>query len=329
LSGTKTSGGKIFKDTMAEKRNLVMGAVRGYNFEQLRPFVVSLKRTTFDGDLVLLWNNLDPETLAALRSNGVKLVHFSYRGSGALNSWSRFWPILAPVVRLCNGSALARKILKSILPLQSARFIAYHDFLAAHPDEYQNVLVTDVRDVLFQADPFSGFKGGLLVFEEDGNVRLADEKMCNAKWVEKLFGPEALARIGRFPILCSGTVMGDSRAMTRYLMEFETLLCRARNVAIGGSDQGLHNYLCRFIMEPWFQVLRNGEGPILTMVPTLKTGVDFQVSGTGLVFDSNGLPVPVLHQYDRHPDLAAGLIRKLVEEEPLPARENALHESST
>ncbi len=93
------------------KPNLIIGAVRSYNFEQLRPFVVSLRHTTFDGDLVLLWNDLSPETLAALKAHGVKLVYFPYRGSGALNSWSRFWPVLAPLVRLCRGSVLARKIL--------------------------------------------------------------------------------------------------------------------------------------------------------------------------------------------------------------------------
>jgi len=311
----------------AFKKNLVIGAVRGYRFEQLRPFVVSLKRTAFNGDLVLLWNSLIPETLAALNDHGVKLVHFSYRGSGALNSWSRFWPALAPIVRLGFGSALARKIFKSILPLQTARFFAYHDFLAAHADEYQHVLMSDVRDVLFQADPFSGFQGGLLVFEEDGKLPLADEKKCNAKWVEELFGPAALAGIGRFPILCSGTIMGDLQAMNRYLKEFEKLLGRARTVATGGSDQGLHNYLCRAIMEPWFQVSKNGAGPVLTMTPTLAAGVDFQISSNGQILDAGGLPVPVLHQYDRHPELAAGLLRKFAEETPASNQEKALRES--
>jgi hypothetical protein len=309
------------------KRNLVLGAVRGYNYERLRPFVVSLKRTAFNGDLVLLWNSLSPETLADLKAQGVKLVHFSYRGSGALNSWSRFWPWLAPIVRIGNGSAWARKILKSILPLQTARFLACHDFLAAHQDEYQNVLITDVRDVLFQADPFSGFKGGLLVFEEDGKFLLADEKLHNAPWVEELFGPEALAKIGRFPILCSGTIMGSVESMIRYLIEFEKLLRRARTVGTGGSDQGLHNYLCRAILDPWFQVSTNGTGPVLTMTPSLQAGADFQVSSNGQILNANGLPVPVLHQYDRHLELAAGLLRKLAEEAPPSNRENALCES--
>src|SRR5580658_8647464 len=139
---------------MEQKPNLILGAVRGYHFEPIRPFVLSLKRTSFNGDLVLLWNNLNADTLQVLERHGVKTVPFSYRGSGALNSWSRFWPVISKIVRPLNGSGLARQILKAILPLQTSRFFHYRDYLAAHRDAYSNVLITDVRDVMFQADPF-------------------------------------------------------------------------------------------------------------------------------------------------------------------------------
>lgn len=305
---------------MAKKRNLVVGAVRGYGFTQLQPFVVSLKQTSFDGDLVLLWSDLSAQTRADLQAHGVKLVPFSYRGSGALNSWSRFWPVLGPVVRLFRGSALAHLILKTILPLQSARFLAYRDFWVAHREAYQNVLITDVRDVLFQGDPFASFKGGLLVFEEDGGFPLGDEKMFNAPWIEDLFGLEALAEMGHFPILCSGTTMGDSESLIRYLTGFELLLCRAQTIGAGGSDQGVHNYLCRHIMQPWFQVAKNGEGPVLSMVPTLRRGIDFEIADNGVLLNSNGSLVPVLHQYDRHQDLATVLLRR----QGCPAPEKSL-----
>ena len=300
---------------MREKRNLVLGVVRGYSFEQLQPFVCSLEHTAFNGDLVLLWNSLSPETQKVLQSHGVKLVHFPYRSSGTLNSWSRFWPLLAPIVRLWPDSGLARKILKSIVHFMYVRFFVCRDFLVSNQEVYQNVLITDVRDVIFQADPFFGFKNGLMVFEEDARLPLAEEKMCNAPWVEETFGPEALSQIGRYPILCAGTTIGDVPSMIHYLTLFEKLLCRVNKIANGG-DQGIHNYLCRHIMKTKAVVSKNGDGPILTMVPSLKMGVDFSVSENGLVLNSNGSLVPVLHQYDRHPDLAASLIWKFVNGSP-------------
>jgi len=47
------------------------------------------------------------------------------------------------------------------------------------------------------------------------------------------------------------------------------------------------------------------------MVSTVKEGIDYKVSDVGQILNLNGLPIPVLHQYDRHPELAASLIRKL------------------
>jgi hypothetical protein len=204
-------------------------------------------------------------------------------------------------------------MLRYIAPLQTARFFYYRDFLTAHESEYRNALLTDVRDVFFQDDPFVGFNGELTVFEEDANLRLADDKKFNAPWIEQLFGPLALAQLGQFPILCSGTILGTIEALLRFLEEFEKLLIRAKSIAAAGSDQGVHNYLCRLLIESSVQVSKNNFGPVLTMRPALKDGVDFTLSSRGQVLDLNGTVIPVLHQYDRHPELASSLIRKLAD----------------
>src|SRR5580658_3365377 len=125
--------------------NLVVGAVRGYDFEQLRPFVLSLKRTSFRGDLVLLWNNLASDTLETLKQHGVNLVHFPYRGSGAVNSWGRFWPWLRPLLRGPVGDPFRTTVYKRILNLAFVRYLFALEFIEAHREKYQNILLTDVR----------------------------------------------------------------------------------------------------------------------------------------------------------------------------------------
>ncbi len=294
-------------------KNLVLGAVRGYTFEQLRPFVVSLRRSGFSGDLVLLWNTLSLETLAALGAHGVKLVPFRYRGSGTLNSWSRFWPWLSRLLPLLGNSWVAREILKAILPLQTVRFLHYHDYISAHCGDYDKVFITDVRDVFFQTDPFAGFEAGVGVFEE-GDVRLiGEEREYNARWVEELFGRHEMERIAGYPVLCSGTIIGETGAILNYFERFEALLREARKVETGGSDQGVHNYLCRVVAPESVSVCKNGRTQVLTMGPQLKLGEDFKISSNGAICVSNGAPVPVLHQYDRHPALEA-LFRQSVAE---------------
>ncbi len=47
------------------------------------------------------------------------------------------------------------------------RFILYYEFLAEHRGEFENVLLTDSRDIFFQRDPFADNLGpGLHCFLE-------------------------------------------------------------------------------------------------------------------------------------------------------------------
>ena len=259
----------------AAMRNLILGAVRSYSFEQVRPFVASSRRTAFDGDVVLLWNKLSPETLACATRSWRQIGAVRLPGKQRHNSRSRYWPVVRPLARVLNGTQAARRLLKYVLPLQTARFLAYHEFLAAHAADYRHVLLTDVRDVLFQDDPFLGFEGGLSVFEEDASALLVEERAYNARWVEELFGRQALARFGRLPILCSGTIMGTTEAVLHYLQAFERMLLQTKRIGSAGSDQGLHNYLCRFVIDPPCHVVTNGHGTIMTMGLVARGAVDF------------------------------------------------------
>lgn len=293
------------------KKNLILGAIRGYMADQLRPFIASLERVGFSGDVVFLWNAVDADSRRELTQAGIKLVHMNYRGNGTLNSWSRFWPTVAPVISATHSWGAARHFFKSLLPLQTVRFFEYRDFLAKHAATYGNVLITDVRDVIFQEDPFCGFDSGLAVFEEDSQIALADETVANAPWVSHLFGPDALKKIGRFPILCSGTTMGDSQGMLDYLAAFEALSFRAREIGAAGSDQGIHNYLCRAETPPGMHVVPNGSGPVLTMSATMQLDRDFSFDSNRQILNSKGAIAPLLHQYDRHPKVAAALLARL------------------
>jgi hypothetical protein len=296
---------------MQTKKNAVIGAVRSYRFDQIEPFVLSLKKTGFSGDLVLLWNRLTKETRQKLTEAGVKLIHFPYRGSGAHNSLSRFWPFLRPLVAAMPSSLISRAILQTILPLQTSRFFAYRDFLEKHKEEYENVLITDVRDVFFQQDPFITFRSGLMVFEEDHCLSLGEETAYNASWIVELFGKEELAAIAHHPILCSGTSMGRIDYMLRYLAKFERLTAMAHGLSMIGSDQGIHNFLIRNENEKWFEVSKNGTGPVVTMSGFSSPGIDYVISDGGQALDPTGRIIPIIHQYDRNPEFAEKLLKSL------------------
>ncbi len=286
-------------------RDLVIGAVRGYCFEQLRPFVVSLKRTSFNGDLVLLWNSLDAVTLCELERHGVKLVHFDYRGSGALNSWSRFWPQLRPVLRLPVGITVRVSIYKKILNLAFVRYLHMLDFIEAKLGRYRNMLLTDVRDVIFQDDPFRDhLPGTILAFLESPHMCYGSEPM-NTGWLLENYGPETSAALQGQRIACCGTIMGTEAGMVRYLHAFTAEILRLRSVA-HGADTSIHNVLVRQTLAAKIAVVENFQGAVGTINPKA-----IEYKNDKIVLNAQQKPVPVLHQYDRLPQLADTLLAKL------------------
>lgn len=295
---------------MNGQKNLVLGAVSGYSFEQLKPFILSLKASGFKGDICLLYAKLSLNTIAELNAHGVLHSPLVYRGSGALNSWSRFWPYVKPVVNLLGYSDITRHIMKLITPLQTSRFYNYTDYLLRKRDKYQHVLITDVRDVIFQADPFADFdKNAVQCYEED--LTLAEERHFNVGWIKSLFGEDSATPFLQEKILCSGTILGPLNKILKYLNAFELLLTQAEDIAPGGSDQGLHNYLIRTgVLREDVNIVKNATGEVLTV--SAANISQYRVDFEGRFCDDRNRVIPVIHQYDRDPTLARNFEVRLI-----------------
>ena len=297
---------------MEDRPNLVIGAARSYKFEELRPFVNSLKRTSFRGDLVLLWNSLATETLDALKQSGVIPVHFSYysfRAPGPwLNSLSRLWPWMAPVLRLPLGDAFRRVVYKRILNLAFVRFVHALDFLESNPGKYENVLLTDVRDVFFQDNPFRDpLPGRITAFLESPNMVFGSEP-ANDGWIWNQYGNEMIGRLRGHRISCCGTVVGTQEGISHYLRAYVSEIIHLKSVA-HGADTSVHNVLVRDVLADQITIAENFQSIVGTINSSFTSNL---VVGTdGLVVGPNGKLVPVLHQYDRLPDLMARLLRQL------------------
>ncbi|HMJ67958.1 MAG TPA: hypothetical protein VK508_03650 [Cyclobacteriaceae bacterium] len=283
-----------------------MGAVKGYTFPQLRAFVLSLQKTGFNGDLCLIYRDLSGDTLQELRKLNVILVPMQYRGGGALNSWSRFWKLIKPVMTVLGKSGIGRLIMKNITPLQTSRFYNYNDFLRRNRTKYKNVLISDVRDVIFQGDPFVKFSAAKVqCYEEDRDI--SEDTHFNLPWISALFGDHAADRLRSSRIVCSGTIMGPVEEMIAYIDQMEGLLIDSKDIGIGGSDQGLHNYLLR-TQKHNADIIPNGRGDVLTV---FEPNISRYPMADGLFRGPSGEVIPVVHQYDRSPSLEAALLKRL------------------
>src|SRR5260370_37075321 len=100
--------------------DVIIGMAVHYDFELLAPFVRTLRRTGYQGDVVFLYREMDAQTLDRLRAFGVTLVPIE--PSATMAVYCQRYPLV-------------------------------HDYLTGHP-QYERMMLSDTRDVIFHVQPF-------------------------------------------------------------------------------------------------------------------------------------------------------------------------------
>ena len=260
--------------------DLVMGCACGYQIDSVRPFVESLfDLGQFRGEAVTFVRAEDKALTAYLEAVGVKVFSLGIQDD---------YPIQASPVR--------------------ARYFAYFKYLhdaVQSGRNYRSILLTDVRDVIFQRPLFETPSSELELHYENRSTLIGACKV-NSQWISEQFGRQALASLADRPISCSGTVSGRMRGILEYLAEMQiillTLLPRVQKT--DGDDQGVHNYLLHSGLLPQAKVLENFE-----RVATLHhvPGEQLHINAAGHVVNPDGSISEIVHQYDRHPHLFSAI----------------------
>jgi len=305
-----------------------MGTAVGLSVGQVLPFLNSLRNAGYEGDVVLF---VDWALGRALRryqwEARVYLIRarqwlpFKLRLLGHPRALRFLWMPLQTALflglRAVDSMPLSQQarfalrsgLAKLIYTPMEARFVRYHAFLTSH--RYARVLLTDVRDVLFQSDPFRWLpSSGLAVSDETASYTIATEPH-NAEWITRAYGPEALEQIGRNRVSCVGVTYGDGEAILRYLRLFldELMSLRPTAAGIGGADTAIHNMLLGTgRLEPVRHL-----APLASPVATLNavSPGDVTLSATGRLLNRDGSEPSVLHQYDRIPGMRGKLLQSL------------------
>ncbi|HEV2330861.1 MAG TPA: hypothetical protein VGY56_18940 [Verrucomicrobiae bacterium] len=182
------------------------------------------------------------------------------------------------------------------------------DFLEQYSADFDRVLLADCLDIFFQADPFAwNWKPGVHFFLEEPSNRIG---LCpqNRKWFTRQFGESYLEQHKDKIPTCSGTTYGDVANIREYLNAMVTTTMRARDLSrMPDGDQGIHNHVLIEKLVNNAVVHENRRGPVMTM-HHMK---NWQTGPNGTVLNDDGDLPPVLHQYDRFPDLKARLLGRL------------------
>lgn len=264
----------------SDSKKLILGLIYGLSLEQVKPFFLSLEKSQYRGDICMVVGDVGVATQAFLRSRQVQLVPFQ---KVFLRSFSEHAAKLPGWVLSRRRRAMFdRHLAPAYMHPRCARYFFYQSYLQECGGTYSHVMLADVRDMLFQADPFAfDVPEGLSVFLEDGS---------------QLATAEAPA--------ATGVILGTAAAIREHLDGMTRILGEKRDRR--PIDKAVHDFLVRHQPPKKLNLFSNWTGPVLNL-GKLDPAV-LQFAADGRVIGQSGQIVNTLHQYDRQ----AALRQKLV-----------------
>ena len=257
---------------MAQK-NLIIGGFTNYNINQLKPWVLSAKEVAGNNDVVLVYGNASEETLDWLVEQGVQLI---------------------PMLQVQN------------VPIHVLRFLSIHNYLVNHWQHYDYVVTTDVKDVYFQADPFKFLVSRKLVIASEG-LKYKDEPWGNQN-LHEAYGQYVYEEFKNNEIFNVGTFGGKSEYVKDMVFHIFT---NGVNRPIPIVDQAVFNVLIN--TQPFKDIITKTTqwaaelGTIMdpSKIEQFRPNLIFSepVFEDGLLKDCTGFTYPIVHQYDRVPEL--------------------------
>lgn len=261
--------------TMSELKNAVIGTAISLDWNNVKNFILSFREYNTRDDLVLIMDDvsfhnvkefLDTYAVTAVVSTAHKYVH-TY--------------------------------------INNFRYCALSDFLMTNHYRYQNILFSDVRDAIFQSDPFINLPENFFYFfAEDSGVPVKAGGI-NDHWVRIMY-PQFYDQLREKLIICAGTVLGSAHAVAKYieLVNLEILKIaqhEPEKFKHEVLDQGASIYLGWMWRPQDLHVEVKASGDIIGTVhisikdPMAQDKVSLHL-GKILV---NGLAPALVHQYDR------------------------------
>ena len=271
----------LIKCSDSFKKNLIIGAIKSYNWQKIEPFFISFKKANFKKcDCVIFFLNIDKDTLEKLKSLGiiVKEIPEKYRE----------------------------------MKINNVRYKLYAEYLSDKLYKYKMVLHADVRDTFFQNDLFQIYdnKNKFLGFSlEEGKL----SETLNADWIKNQYGDKIYEKIKNEKIICSGVIWGTVDKFYELVKNIweQIELKSPYNYSI--HDQTATNYLIYYKKMFHDSIITSDiyNGTVLTI--GLARGMNFSFdSSENLLNFNDKIKVSVIHQYDRIPKIISITKKKFV-----------------
>lgn len=289
-------------------KDLIVGVVDNYDWDKIKYWANSIEQSGFDGYKALIVYNMDKATADKLTEKEFMLI-----GCSQYDENKGF---------VFQGNS----------NIMVDRFLHIEHFLSMleKPMDVDRVVITDVRDVVFQDNPTKWLDD---YFDPRWNIILGMENLTydNEPWgknnITKAFGEYFFERKKNDPIFCAGVIAGELNAIKDFCLNI-WLICRGLPSYVdggGGPDQAAMNIMLSMesfrestlligpasgwvlhagTSMPAIEAGSGGIGEAYMMNPNMK--IDFlETLNYNVVDDSvhvSDKKITVLHQWDRVPE---------------------------
>lgn len=289
-------------------KDLIVGVVDNYDWDKIKYWANSIKKSGFQGHKALVVFNMDDDTVKKLTDEGFMTIGVSQYEEGKGFSFS------------ANGRSI-----------MVDRFFYIYNFLRmlSESEEVERVIVTDVRDVVFQSNPTAWLDE---YFQPQYNLVVGSENLnyADEPWglnnMKKSFGDYFFDNLKDEQIICAGVLAGTLEDIKDLCLNI-WLITKNMNPHVeggGGPDQAALNIILDMVVHRYTTLFTDpGTGWVVhagTSLPAIQAGsggigeaymrdpnmnlpfikqVEYNVSNDVVhAFDK---PITVLHQWDRVP----------------------------
>jgi len=268
----------------------------GLGAKAIEPFFNSLRLSGCQDPVVVFASKISDECRELLAKYQATVIDFDYRGMPVVSSlgkrllWAR-----KMVFSYYRNHRLVEKDFR-YLYINCSRFFGYHQYLSHLQLKPEFVLLADIRDIVFQKNPFSfPFQTGLSVTTEHKVIaqsKGAIKQLCQS------VGPLETCRLAPKRIINGGTILADFETTMKFLELQTAHLNRAFFWGLfEGLDQALTAYFVYNKMLAPVHVHNNWQGPFLTLDSVAVTPK--HKNSSGYLCNEDGSIIPIVHQYDR------------------------------
>jgi hypothetical protein len=208
-------------------KDLIIGVVSDYNWDKIKYWANSIDKSGFAGHKALIVYNMDAETVARLEKEQFMMI-----GADSYDEKTGF-TYKHPTDHIMVD-----------------RFFHIYNFLnlLGQPEEVNRVIITDVRDVVFQDNPTTWLdenlnRGHELVLGSE-NLKYKDEPW-GANNMRHSFGQYFYDGMADEEIFCAGVIAGAGDVVKDFCLNL-WLICRGAAPKIaggGGPDQAAMNIM--------------------------------------------------------------------------------------